>query len=266
MPSDSAPGSYTGFQIAYRASFVNKPAVNKPAVNKPAVNELARICAEYQARAESIPEDRYAWHRPEIQYWRTRTSSACLHLLREANALPLISQRVLDVGCGTGQWLLEFQQWGAQASNLHGIDLLEQRVMQARQRAPAADIQCGDASRLAWPDRSFDLVTQFTVFSSILDENMRTRIAAEMLRVVRPAGHILWYDCRYSNPSRAAVRGVSLREVERLFPDCTIRAERATLFPPLSRFVARHSWVAAALLESLPFTRTHLAALITPPR
>jgi ubiquinone/menaquinone biosynthesis C-methylase UbiE len=227
------------------------------------VNELARIRAEYQSRDESLTEGRYAWDKPEIQYWKARTTSACVSLLCERGALPLISQSVLDVGCGNGQWLPEFQQWGAQRHNLHGIELLEQRVAQARQRVPEADIRCGDASHLPWPDASFDLVTQFTVFSSILDEDMRARVAAEMLRVLKPGGHILWYDCRYSNPSRAAVRGIVRGDIERLFPNCAIRAKSATLVPPLSRFVASYSWTAAALLESLPFMRTHLAALIT---
>jgi hypothetical protein len=37
-----------------------------------------------------------------------------------------------------------------------------------------------------------------------------------------------------------------------------------TLAPPLSRAIARRSWMAAAALESLRFTCTHLAAVISP--
>ena len=85
-----------------------------------------------------------------------------------------------------------------------------------------------------------------------------------MLRVLRPGGHILWYDLRFSNPARAAVRGLNRDAIRKLFPGCSIRFETTTLAPPLSRMVARRSWTAAAMLESLGFTCTHLAALITP--
>jgi ubiquinone/menaquinone biosynthesis C-methylase UbiE len=168
------------------------------------------------------------------------------------------------VGCGEGRWLLEFLQWGAVASNLHGIDLLDERIAYGRERLPGADLRSGDAAKLPWRDASFDLVTQFTVFSSIPDTKGQTEVAAEMLRVLRPGGRILWYDCRYSNPANTAVRGLDRNDIRKLFPACSIRFARTTLVPPLSRAIARRSWAMAAALEGLRFTCTHLAAVITP--
>lgn len=230
------------------------------------MQEIERIRAEFQRRDRSIPPDFYAWHRPEIQYWQKQTARACTRLLENARALPLNHASIADIGCGAGQWLAEFVRWGAQATNLHGIDLLEDRIASARTRLPQADLRCGDARQLPWPDNCFDLVTQFTVFSSILDPDFRRDLAREMLRVLRPGGHILWYDCRYSNPVRIAVRGLNRREIARLFPNCRIDFVVTTLVPPLSRAVARHSCALAAALESLRFTCTHLAAVIAPER
>ena len=224
------------------------------------MDESERIRERYQARARTIPADFYAWHRPEIQYWQATTARVCARLLHESGAFPLEDLSILDAGCGNGQWLLEFLQWGARAVNVHGIDLLRERVDYARERLPGLDLRCGDASHLPWPDGSFDMVTQFTVFSSILDSQVQARVASEMLRVLRPGGRILWYDCRYSNRN---ARGLNRGDVRRLFPGCTIRFARTTLLPPLARAIARRSWAAAAALESLPFTRTHLAAVIT---
>jgi ubiquinone/menaquinone biosynthesis C-methylase UbiE len=228
------------------------------------VLEIERIREEYRSRADTIPPDFYAWHREEIQYWQASTARVCGRLLRERGAFPLTNASIADIGCGSGNWLLEFLQWGAMAANLHGVDLIDGRISEARGRLPAADLHCGDASHLPWRDRSFDLVTQFTVFSSILDAKVRSAAASEMLRVLRPGGHILWYDCRYSNPSNAAVRGLTRADIRRLFPGCSIRFVNTTLAPPVSRAVAKRSWVAAAALEGLGFTCTHLAALITP--
>jgi hypothetical protein len=60
------------------------------------------------------------------------------------------------------------------------------------------------------------------------------------------------------------VRGLSRTDIQNLFPSCSIRFLGTTLLPPLARAVARRSWVLAAVLESLRFTRTHIAAVITP--
>ena len=223
---------------------------------------IERIRAEFRKRDRTIPPDFYAWHRPEIRYWQRQTARVCTRLLQDAGALPFNHAEIADVGCGTGQWLSEFQRWGAGPASLHGIDLLEERIEIAHAQLPAADLHCGDARHLPWPDKSFDLVTQFTVFSSI-PADMQRDVAREMLRVLRPGGHILWYDCRYSNPARPAVRGLSRKAIARLFPNCAVRFSVTTLVPPLSRVIARHSHALAAALESLRFTCTHLAAAIT---
>ena len=218
----------------------------------------------YTGRCVILP-DFYAWHREEIQYWQARTARVCARLLRESGgAFPLAEASIADVGCGEGRWLLEFLQWGAVAANLHGIDLIAERIAYARKRIPGADLRSGDAAKLPWRDASFDLVTQFTVFSSIPDTKVQVEVAAEMLRVLRPGGRILWYDCRYSNPANTAVRGIDRNNIRKLFPACSIQFAGTTLVPPLSRAIARRSWAIAAALESLRFTCTHLAAVITP--
>jgi ubiquinone/menaquinone biosynthesis C-methylase UbiE len=224
------------------------------------MEELARIRAEYAARDASIPADRYDWSRPEIQFWKQST----WHVVERLLASRLKEKQIADVGCGNGQWLEEFTRHGASPSDLHGIDLLEDRIALATKRLPAADIRCGDATHLPWPDASMDIVTQFTVFSSILDPEMRSAIAEEMRRILKPRGRILWYDCRYSNPLRPAVRGLSRKAIRELFANSSIRFASATLFPALSRTIAKHSTRAAAALEALPITRTHLAAVIEP--
>ena len=94
------------------------------------------------------------------------------------------------------------------------------------------------------------------MFSSILDPRVRAAVAAEILRVVRPSGMVLWYDMRVRNPGNRDVRGISAKEVRRLFPGATVHVQSATLAPPLVRAIAPYSWLLCSLLGQLPFART----------
>ena len=226
--------------------------------------EIERIRREYAARLGGIPAGFYDWHRPENQFLHAGAARACARLLSEAGVFPLDRAHILDVGCGQGGWLLEFLQWGATVAKLHGIDLLPDRIVYARERIAGAELRCGDARELPWPDASFDLVSQFTVFSSVLDAAVKQQVAGEMRRVVRPGGKVLWYDLRKSNPMRP-VKGIGREEIRRLFAGCTFRFLNATLAPPLARVVARRSWAAGFAMEILPLATTHLAAVITVP-
>jgi SAM-dependent methyltransferase len=174
---------------------------------------------------------------------------------------PLDARSVLDVGCGSGQQLAEFLQWGRGCS-LHGIDLVEDRILAARARLASADLCVGDACRLPWPNATFDVVTQFTVFTSVRDKDMKRQIASEMLRVSKPDGLILWCDFRYNNPRNSNVRGIEAKEIRSLFPGCVVKLEKIGLAPPLARAVVPVSWIAALMLEKAPFLRTQYLGTI----
>ncbi len=183
-------------------------------------------------------------------------------MLQRAKLYPLDGWQIADVGCGDGTWLLEFMQWGADPHLLYGIDLSAERIEGAGRRLPQADLRTGSASELPWPDESFDLVTQFTAFTSILDSDLRRAAAAEMLRVLRPSGAILWFDFRCNNPRNGNVRKVGARELRSLFGECEIELEPILLAPPIARFVTRRSWVLPECLNVFPFLRTHYLGLI----
>jgi SAM-dependent methyltransferase len=187
---------------------------------------------------------------------------ALLALLRAEGMLPLADRRILEVGCGSGQWLADFETWGARRERLAGIDLVPERVAAARARLPGADVREGDAAGLPWDDGSFDVVLQSTVFSSILDPAMRSRVAAAMAAALAPGGVIVWYDFFVGNPRNRAVRGIRRREIAALFPGFAMRRRRVSLAAPLARAVAPRSMTAAIALDGLRLLDTHhLAAL-----
>jgi SAM-dependent methyltransferase len=226
-------------------------------------SEEARIARVYARRNDAIPPDRYGYFEPGNLYLIQQRERRALRLLAQCGLRPLEDKKVLDVGCGNGWWLRELTKWGARPENLAGIDLVSERIAAARRlSAPGVELRCGSAAQLDWPSASFDLVIQSTVFTSILDRELRRRIAEEMLRVLRPRGIVLWYDFHVNNPKNPDVRGVRMAEIRELFPHCEISLRRVTLAPPIARVLARYSWLLCLVLEKVPWACTHYLGAI----
>jgi SAM-dependent methyltransferase len=223
--------------------------------------EEARIRTAYEKRGAD--DRRYSWFSPGQQFIAQQRERRILALLHRHGFAGLESKAILEVGCGTGQWLREFIKWGARPENVTGVDLLPDRVFKAQELCPSAlRIQCASAAQLPFADNRFDLVFQSTVFTSILDPELKRRVAAEMLRVVKLDGLILWYDYHVNNPWNLDVRGVKRREIYQLFPNCRIHLGRITLAPPLARALASYSYLACYLLEKFPPLCTHYLGVI----
>lgn len=158
-------------------------------------HEVQSICDEY-ARRSVAPQiaGEYSLFNPVHAALVLDRERAILAALSSALAAPLEQAEILDVGCGSGTSLALLAAYGATASNLHGVDILEQRVVAAHRAFPAFDVRLGDGSTLPFPDASFDLVQQITMLSSVHDPSLRARLAEEMVRVVRPGGIVLSYD------------------------------------------------------------------------
>ena len=170
---------------------------------------------------------------------------------------------ILEVGCGNGGVLLELLSYGADPQKLHGADLLAERAAVARQRLPHLPISAASGTALPYPDDSFDLVLQFTVFSSILDQGICYTVANEIRRVLRPGGAILWYDF-WINPLNKQTRGIRPSEIKAYFPECRYTFDRITLAPPLARRLVPLSWSGALFLEKLRVFNTHYLVIVRP--
>ncbi len=221
-------------------------------------DEEKRIRAAYARRKAASLSRLYDWQAPEVQLREYGLRTAWSGVLADAGIHDLSDLDILDVGCGTGGWLRQLMAWGAVPDRLHGIDLLEERVAQAKRLAPHIDIRVASAWPIPYPDAAFDVVFSHTVFSSILDRDGRSRLAQEMMRVLRPDGIILIYDFRYNNPRNSDVTGITVREIRELFPNSVIKVRTLTLVPPLARRLVPASPLLGLVLERLcPFLRSH---------
>ena len=229
-----------------------------------AAAEEARIRKVYSKRKDTaFYSGLYSCFNPGHLFMAQERERRILGLLQQHGNEDLKSKNLLEIGCGGGHWLREFIKWGALPENVVGIDLLEDRVAEARRLCPSGvKIQCGSAAKLEFLDESFDLVLQSTVFTSILDSSLKQQVASEMMRVVKREGLILWYDYHVNNPRNSDVRGVKRREIYQLFPGCRIMLKRITLLPPLTRLLVPYSYLACYLLGKLPPLCTHYLGVI----
>lgn len=236
-------------------------------------DEEERIRRVYAERAQRGDDQRYALWRPAALRVRAAQLDHLACALADERLVPLGERRILEIGCGTGQWLVDLETMGARRGQLAAVEIDPERLAVAARRlapvrdeqgrieVPGADLRAVSAAQLPWSDASFDIVFQSTVFTSILDDALRTAIAREMMRVTRPDGCIVWYDFRFDNPWNADVRGIGKHAIEALFPGWRARHRSVTLAPPLGRRVAALSATAASALESLRLLNTH--ALVT---
>ncbi|MCL4562620.1 MAG: class I SAM-dependent methyltransferase [Chloroflexi bacterium] len=225
-------------------------------------SDLDRLRAEYASRKDRLAaSDLYSPFNTANLFISQQRQRLTLKLLRENGFYPLDPLDILEVGCGTGGILLEYHSFGAHPENTHGVDLLPARLRDAHQHLPGSPILCADGQFLPLPSHFYDLVLQYTVFTSIFDDTIKMKIASEMLRVLKPGGMILWYDF-WLNPTNKQTRGIRPAEIRRLFPGCRFDFHKVTLAPPVARRLAPVSWILALLLEKISLLNSHYLAVI----
>jgi len=120
-----------------------------------------------------------------VSGWGRRRAAA------EVNRLP--GTRVLEVGVGTGLALPRY----AADKRITGIDLSAEMLEKARKRVRAerlANVEALlelDAESTGFPDAEFDIAVAMFVASVVPNPRL---LMAEMRRVVRPGGHILFVN------------------------------------------------------------------------
>lgn len=91
--------------------------------------------------------------------------------------------RVLDGGCGLGDWTLYFARQGFSVA---GLDLSRKTVEQLQGRFPEAEFVEGDIRRTSFADASFDAYFSWGVFEHF--ESGLQDCLREAFRVIKPGG------------------------------------------------------------------------------
>jgi phosphatidylethanolamine/phosphatidyl-N-methylethanolamine N-methyltransferase len=167
----------------------------------------------------------------------------------EVNRLP--GRSVLEVGVGTGLALPRYLP----EKHITGIDLSAEMLDRARQRVASERIgnveslQEMDAEATSFGDASFDIAVAMFVASVVPHPR---RLMAEMRRVVRPGGHILfvnhfaaergprWWAERTLAPASRALGWHPDFAPDALFNPADRAAARLTQVPPFGLFTLVH--------------------------
>ena len=165
----------------------------------------------------------------------------------------------IEIGAGGGANIDFFRSRGIKDENIIAAELLPERVALLREKYPYITVLEGDALQLNF-EKSFDIVFQSLVFTSILDTDFKKRLAEKMWNMLKPGGIILWYDFKFNNPANKDVKGVGKKEIKTLFPSCNgITFYNVTLAPPVGRRVGN---LYEFVNSCIPVLRTHLIAVI----
>lgn len=136
-----------------------------------------------QLRTQKTPDAATVREFYERVYYANATASAAIpaHYRRLAKKLqPWKGQRLLDVACGTGQWLGAAAALGAVPA---GIDISQTALDICRNTLSDGELHCGPAEQLPFADRRFDVVSCLGALEHFLDPHAALR---EMVRVAKP--------------------------------------------------------------------------------
>ena len=219
-------------------------------------SDAERVRTTYAAYDQAGRDHLWDRNNPGFDRLKSDTERTLVHRLR-ASLVAGRPTKALDAGCGRGD-LQVLADSAALDIVWDGIDLLPDRIADATARVPGAAYLVASADAMPFGDNTFDLVSTITLFSSIPSAAMEAAVAAEIARVLRPDGWLVWYDLRYGNPSNPAVHGVSRRRLAELFPGWAAELRSITVAPPVARRLGRLTPVAYPLLHAIPPVRSHL--------
>ena len=120
--------------------------------------------------------------------------------------------RILDVCCGTGRLVAGLRRQGLAAVGIDGSPAML-RVARRTVRDAQTPFARMDARRLGFADATFDAAVVMLALHEN-EEADRLALGREMVRVVRPGGHLLVLD--YAAPAASGAMGRLVPLVERL--------------------------------------------------
>jgi len=150
--------------------------------------------------------DKVSWYRPHLD--------RSLEFIRSCGMKP--ESRIVDVGGGASTLVDDLLTDGFQ--NLAVIDIAEAALEVAksrlRERAAMVDWIVGDVTTDLLPDCSTDMWHDRAVFHFLTDEAARSAYLAQVMRSVKPGGHVLVATFALDGPEKCSGLPVARYDAE----------------------------------------------------
>jgi ubiquinone/menaquinone biosynthesis C-methylase UbiE len=190
----------------------------------------------------NVAEAYDSWFDTPLGAFVDQTETRCAFGLLES----LPGERILDVGCGTGNFSLKLAAAGAVVT---GVDLSEEMLTVARRRAAgegrSIDFLPGAGESLPFDDGSFDAAITMATLEFVDDPE---KVLGEMLRVTRPGGRVLVGVINRDSPWGQLYNRIG-KEGDPVFKDARLmnRSEVASLRPKRGPAITPPETIAACL-------------------
>ncbi len=226
--------------------------------------EINRIKAEYNRRdSDARLSGLYDRLNPAVIHIRHEIERHLAHFFnggkRTAGAPG--ESKLIDIGCGGGAFFNMFAQLGFKPESLFGAELSYERITSAAQSVRGGMVNA-DAAGLPFRDSCFDYASQFTVFSSVIDKGLRTKIASEMKRVVKNGGYIISYDMLHTNPFNANLAPLKYAHFTELFGARPEACYRIVLNPIILRRLIERFGLVCDIFSSIKVLNSFYLAFI----
>ena len=118
--------------------------------------------------------------------------------------------KVLDVGCGTGNLTLTAKMYAGAPGSVYGIDpspeMIDVAQKKAKRMGSETIFDTGLIEKIAFPDATFDVVISRLVIHHLPDD-LKRRGFAEVFRVLKPGGSFLLAD--FNPPTNPVLKHVT---------------------------------------------------------
>jgi len=223
---------------------------------------LKRLLKRYGKETSPAKWDFFVGYRPLVRYRMERQTKKLLELIKR-NQQNNQDFTFLDVGCGTGRYLIHFLSLGKTV----GVDISKPMLEQAKKNTNGhATLIQADAENLPFKDNTFDVVT-----CSYLLENLNQpkdnpkKVLNEMCRVAKKKGQIIftvetWYsvpnliDCAVSFLRRKMpLNFYSVKKIKKLTKRMDVQSVSIYGLSPMTVFFpwARASLSMVKLIEKI---------------